>query len=65
MQQAFPWFVIVAVGAVLVILVIGVITMLRQGKVDARTSNKLMRYRIIFQFMAIALIAGAFLFSGR
>lgn len=65
MQQSFPWFVIVAVVAVLGILVAGVITMLRHGKVDARTSNKLMRYRIIFQFVAIALIAVAFLFSGR
>lgn len=65
MQQTFPWFVIIAVGAVFVVMVAGVITMLRHGKVDARTSNKLMRYRIILQFAAIAMIALAFLIGGH
>jgi hypothetical protein len=46
-------------------MIAGAITMLRHGKADARTSNKLMRYRIMFQFAAIALIALAFLFGGR
>ncbi|MBT5457439.1 MAG: HIG1 domain-containing protein, partial [Rhodospirillaceae bacterium] len=45
MQQTFPWFIIIAMGLVLVVLIAGVISMLRHGKVDARTSNKLMRYR--------------------
>ena len=65
MQQAFPWFIIIAMGAVLLVLVAGVISMLRHGKVDARTSNKLMRYRIIFQFAVIALVALAFLMGSR
>jgi hypothetical protein len=65
MQQSFPWFIIIAVGAVFVVLVAGVITMLRHGKADARTSNKLMRYRVIFQFVALALIGLAFLIGGR
>ncbi len=65
MQQAFPWLVIVAVGATVIVMIAGVITMLRHGKADARTSNKLMRYRILFQFAAIALIGLAFLFGGR
>lgn len=65
MQQTFPWFIIIAMGLVLVVLIAGVISMLRHGKVDARTSNKLMRYRVIFQFVAIALLALAFLLGGR
>jgi hypothetical protein len=65
MQQAFPWFVFIAVGGTLIMMIAGAITMLRHGKADARTSNKLMRYRIMFQFAAIALIALAFLFGGR
>ena len=65
MQQAFPWLVIVAVAATVIVMIAGVITMLRHGKADARTSNKLMRYRILFQFAAIALVGLAFLFGGR
>lgn len=56
---------IIAVGGTFVVLVVGVITMLRHGKADARTSNKLMRYRIAFQFAAIAILAIAFLFGSR
>ena len=65
MQQAFSWLVIIAVAATLIVMIVGVITMLRHGKTDARTSNKLMRYRIMFQFAVIALIGLAFLFGGR
>ncbi|MDA0991800.1 MAG: twin transmembrane helix small protein [Verrucomicrobia bacterium] len=65
MQQVFPWLVIFAVAATLIVMIVGVITMLRHGKTDARTSNKLMRYRILFQFGAIALIGLAYLFGSR
>jgi hypothetical protein len=65
MQQTFPWLVMRAVGATLVVLIAGIITMLRHGKVDARTSNKLMRYRVLFQLIAILLIAAAFIFGSR
>ena len=65
MQQAFPWLIIAAVAATFVVMVAGAITMLRHGKADARTSNKLMRYRILFQFVAIALLGLAFLLGNR
>lgn len=65
MQQAFPWLVIAAVGATLIVMIAGVVSLLRHGKTDARTSNKLMRYRILFQFAAIALIGLAYLFGSR
>ncbi len=65
MQQAFPWLVIIATVATLIVLVFGVIAMLRQGEFNARRSNRLMRYRLAFQFAAIALIAIAFLFGNK
>ena len=65
MQQAFPWLIIIAVAATTIVLVFGVIAMLRQGEINARRSNRLMRYRLLFQFTAIALIAVAFLFGNK
>jgi len=61
MQDVFPWLVILAVGATLTVLIVGVVAMLQQGKFNARHSNKLMRLRVLFQFAAIMLIALAFL----
>ncbi len=61
METAFPWFVIVAVGGTFAVLVLGVVAMLRGGSTSARRSNRLMRYRLAFQFSAILLIALAFL----
>ncbi|AOG03611.1 MAG: twin transmembrane helix small protein [Bosea sp. (in: a-proteobacteria)] len=44
----------VAVGAVAVVLVLGLANMLRGG--SANTSQKLMRLRVILQFVAILVI---------
>ena len=43
-----------AVGAVAVVLVLGLANMLRGG--SANTSQRLMRLRVILQFVAIVLI---------
>ncbi len=60
METAFPWLVIFAVAGTLVVLVIGVPAMLKGGG-NARRSNRIMRYRLIFQFTAITLVALAFI----
>ena len=65
MQQVFPWLVIIAVAATLITMIADAIAMLRHGKTAARTSNRLMRYRILFQFAAIALIVLAYLLGSR
>lgn len=65
MQQTFPWLILIAVAATLIVLVVGVIAMLRQGQFNARHSNRLMQFRVLFQFIAIALIAIAFLFGKK
>ena len=44
----------VAVGAVAVVLLLGLINMLRGG--SANTSQRLMRLRVVLQFLAIVLI---------
>ena len=44
----------IAVGAVAVVLLMGLINMLRGG--SANTSQRLMRLRVILQFVAIVLI---------
>jgi hypothetical protein len=46
----------IAVGAVAVVLVLGLINMLRGG--SASTSQNLMRLRVVLQFAAILVILG-------
>jgi len=43
-----------AIGAVAIVLLLGLFNMMRGG--DANTSQKLMRWRVILQFVAIVVI---------
>lgn len=52
----------VAVGAVAVVLLLGLFNMLRGGSAD--TSQKLMRLRVILQFAAIIIIMGVVWWRG-
>ena len=54
---------IIAVGAVAVILFMGLWNMFRGG--DANRSQMLMRARVIAQFVALVVILGALYFFGR
>jgi hypothetical protein len=47
-------FVPIAIGAVAVVLVLGLINMMRGG--SPHTSQKLMRLRVLLQFVAIIVI---------
>ncbi|MEI8145587.1 MAG: twin transmembrane helix small protein [Alphaproteobacteria bacterium] len=51
-----------AIGAVAVVLVLGLINMLRNG--SASTSQNLMRWRVGLQFLAIIVIMLALYFRG-
>jgi hypothetical protein len=53
----------VAVGAVAVVLALGLFNMLRGG--SPNTSQKLMRWRVILQFVAIVCIMAVLWFKGR
>lgn len=52
----------VAIGAVAIVLVLGLFNMMRGG--DANTSQKLMRWRVILQFFAIVVIMATLWFMG-
>ncbi|KPQ09363.1 MAG: twin transmembrane helix small protein [Salinarimonas sp.] len=49
-------FVLVAVGAVVLVLVLGLINMMRGG--SASTSQNLMRARVLLQALALVVIMG-------
>lgn len=55
-----PLFIVIvlAVVAVLVVLMLGLGSFARGGEFNKKNSNKLMRYRIIAQFVAVLLILG-------
>ncbi|HEY4136750.1 MAG TPA: twin transmembrane helix small protein [Alphaproteobacteria bacterium] len=63
MNTAFVLMIGTAAFATLGVVIIGVINMMRKGH-DPRTSNKLMRWRIILQAIAVLLIM-TFLVIGR
>jgi hypothetical protein len=52
-----------AVGAVAVILLLGLVNMMRGG--SPNTSQKLMRLRVLLQFIAIIIIIAAIWAMGR
>ena len=47
---------LVALGLVAVILAWGVLTMARGGEYNVKNSNRIMRYRIIFQAIVLLVI---------
>jgi len=59
----FDYLVPVAVGAVAIVLVLGLINMIRGG--GSHTSPKLMRARVLLQLVAIIVIMGAIYMAGR
>lgn len=59
----FDYLVPIAIGAVAIVLILGLINMLRGGR--SNTSQKLMRWRVILQFVAVIVIMTAIYFAGR
>jgi len=69
-QRGFPdmdamiqFLIPVALAAVAVILLLGLVNMMRGG--SANRSQTLMRLRVLFQFIAIVVVMAALYFSGR
>ncbi len=60
MAPALDWFIFLAMGVVLVVLLFGVGNMLLTGDKARSRSNKLMRLRVIAQFVAVALLMFGF-----
>jgi len=67
MEVFLAYGVYIAIGAVFIVLAFGVVNLLRTDANAASRSNKLMRLRVLIQFIAILLLvalgaaAGAFL----
>ena len=59
-HTATNMLVAVACGAVAIVLVLGLVNMMRGG--DPNLSQKLMRWRIGLQFVAIVIIMGVLFF---
>ena len=56
LQAVFPMLIAVALAAVFVVLLTGVVGMLRGGAFNRRYGNGLMRLRVILQGVAVTLI---------
>jgi hypothetical protein len=55
----------IAIGVVFVILCLGLYTLWKGGDVAATYSNRLMRLRVLAQFIAIIIIMGVLYFSSK
>ncbi|MHA1563861.1 MAG: twin transmembrane helix small protein [Alphaproteobacteria bacterium] len=55
MDTVLPILVAIAVAAVLLTLLTGVVVMTRGGEANQRFGNKLMRLRIVLQLIAVML----------
>jgi len=65
MSDVIPFFILAAILATVGVLMAGLFGMARGGKFNSKYSNKLMRARIVFQFLAVALIAVLALLGGK
>ena len=63
MTTLFYYLVPVALGAVAIVLLLGLINMMRGG--SPYTSQKLMLLRVLFQFVALAVIMTLLFLLGR
>jgi hypothetical protein len=62
MNSIIPWLVPVAILAVAIVLVFGLVNMMRGG--DSNRSQKLMRWRVGLQFIAVIGIMTALWLKG-
>lgn len=65
MSSFFLVLMLLAMAATVGALVWGVIAMARGGDFNAKWSNKMMRYRILFQFIAICVFMVLLTILGR
>jgi hypothetical protein len=63
MDRYGPILIVVALGAVSVVLLLGLVNMMRGG--SASTSQKLMRARVLLQFIAVIIVMTIYYFSTR
>jgi len=64
MIQTLDILLYIAMGIVLLILVAGIYALFRGGEFGRTWSNRLMRARVVFQFVAILVIVAGFWLKG-
>ena len=57
MDNVFSYFLSVAILATFAVVAVGIISMAVHGDFYMRNANKMMRLRVIFQGIAVAIIA--------
>ena len=62
-MNVFDYLIPIAIGAVFVVLCLGLWNMMRGG--PGNVSQQFMRWRVILQFTAIIIIMAAIWFAGR
>ena len=62
-QFMSQYLVPIAIGAVAIVLVLGLINMMRGG--SPNTSQRLMRLRVLLQFVAIVIVMATIWMMGR
>ena len=63
MEQMLPLLLAAAMAATVVVLVIGIVSFAVHGDFYKRHSNNLMRLRVLFQGLAVALFTGVVFLS--
>lgn len=64
-MDAFDYLIPAALGAVLLVLGLGIYALFRGGDFGRSWSNKLMRLRVVMQAIAIAILMGAVWWRAR
>jgi hypothetical protein len=64
MTDIFSWLIPVALAAVFITLCVGIYALFRGGDFGRSYSNKLMRLRIVLQFVAILVLVAAVIWRG-
>ena len=64
-MDAFSYLIPVALAAVAIVLGVGIYALFRGGDFGRSYSNKLMRLRVLMQFIAIVVLVAAFWWRTR
>jgi len=65
MKDVFDLLIPISLAAVLVALGVGIYALFRGGDFGRSYSNKLMRLRVLLQFVAVLVLVAAFWWRGR
>jgi predicted membrane protein len=64
MTDIFTWLIFLALAAVFITLCVGIYSLFRGGDFGRSYSNKLMRLRVVLQFVAVLVLVAAVLWRG-